>query len=449
MTESTSPVEPPGVRRRAVLNIIGWLLFLLVAGIAWYFLLSVLAPARVDLQGARGTVLGILTPPLLLTVFWWTGLRRVGRPLAPAMTAAAADSSASPVVPAEAPLPKRRFRIGACSVMTPQGNAAETAEQTKARATVFKPDKAIVLETGNLAHAGMVGALKLELAGYPASTRLRGARVTVMLTAILDDIYAKQMSFAEMIEGPETIYWIVPQALLAEDNSHMDIFAAAWRNSEWRDRSYHLHAVPSAPGAGYALLLRLQGGIDDSVIPYTLVVAADSLLDSNELALDELFSSAGPMGYIPAEGAAGFLLYNPARSPQDLWANGPSLAPVSVRLVSSDLSTGGSADALSLAMAAAILAAATPATDVKLVISDTDHRVEGQMAVIGALSRVAEHLDPLYDRLSPMEFAGSFGAATDIIHVALAMELADADGKIVCTVCDAGERVASMLVLPA
>jgi hypothetical protein len=432
--------------RRAVFSIIGWLLFLLAATVAWYFLLSIAAPARVDFDGERGTLLGTFIPPLLLTLICWTGLRRL---TAPAPAPAVAETSAAPPAPAEAPLPKARFRIGAWSVMTPQGDAAQTAELTKAREKAFKPDKAIVLENGNPAHAGMVPKLMLERAGYPANTRLRAPRVGTMLTGILDEIHARQISLQDMIEGPANVYWIVPRTLLTQDNAHANLFAAAWRRSAWRESAYLLHMVPSAPAAGYAIVSALQNGIDDSLIPYTLIVAADSLLDSNELELDEIFSATAPLGYIPSEGAAGFLLFHPEKSPQAMWADAPTLAPVATIELPAEQAAKAAANALSQAMASSLLAAAKPAADVKLVISDTDHRVQGSMDVIGALAQVMEHLDPLEDRRSPMEYAGSFGAATDIIHLALAMELAAADSLVVCTVCNAGGQVASVLVLPA
>ena len=437
------------VRRRTVFSIIGWLLFLLVAGIAWYSLLSVAVPARVDFNGERGTVLGTFIPPFLLTLICWTGWRRLAPSATFARTPAVANAEASSPVLAVAPLPKGRFRIGAWSVMTPQGDAAGTAERTKARETVFRPDKAIALENGNPAHAGMLATLKLERAGYPATTRVRAPRVAVMLTGILDDILSRQISIPETIEGPANVYWIVPRTLLVDEKFHIDIFEAAWRRSEWREHAYLLHIVPSTPAAGYAIVSQLQKGIDDSTLPYILVVAADSLLDSNELVLAEIFSIASPLGYIPAEGAAGFLLFNPAKSPQGMWANSATLAPVIMMQFPPEQAAKDAAKTLSQAMAASISAGATSSADVKLVISDTDHRVQGSMAVIGALAQVMNHLDPLEDRLCPMEYAGSFGAATDVIHLALAMEMATGDSQVVCVICNAHTQVASVLVLPA
>ncbi len=434
--------------RRLAFSIMGWLMFLLVSGIAWYFLLSIVAPARVDFDGERGTILGTFVPPLLLTLICWTGLRNLTQPAPVLAAAVTVPSPGRATSPEEAPLPRSRFRIGAWSVITPQGDAAETAELTKAREKAFRPDKAIMLENGNPAHAGMVAKLKLDRSGYPANTRLRAPRVTAMLTGVLDGIHSRQMSLPELIEGPANVYWIVPQALLAEDKSHAGIFAAAWRHSTWRDTAYLLHMVPSVPAAGYAIVSALQNGIDNSLIPYTLVVAADSQLNSKELDLAELFSTTAPLGYIPSEGAAGFLLFNPEKSSPDMWANAATLGPVKTMQLPAEQAAKGAANALSAMMASSILAGAMPVTDVKLVISDTDHRVQGTMAVIGALAQTMEHLDPLEDRLSPMEYAGSFGAATDVIHLALAMEMA-ADSEVVCAVCNAGSQIASVLVLPA
>lgn len=450
MTDITpSMAAPAAAPRRRVFSIMGWLMFLLVAGGAWYFLLSIVAPARVDLNDERGTILGIFVPPLLLTLICWTGLRNFTQPAPALASAESAPPAGQATSPEDAPLPKARFRIGAWSVVTPQGDAAETAELTKAREKAFRPDKAIMLENGHRAHAGMVAKLRLDRSGYPATTRLRAPRVAAMLTGVLDDIHSRQLGLAETIGGPANVYWIVPQALLAEDKSHAGIFEAAWRHSAWRDTPYLLHMVPSAPAAGYAILSVLQSGIDASVIPYTLVVAADSQLNSKELDLDELFSTTAPLGYIPSEGAGGFLLFNPETSPEALWVNAATLAPVKTVQLPSGQTAKGTANALSAAMASSVLAAATPVADVKLVISDTDHRVQGNMAVIAALTQTMEHLDPLENRLSPMEYAGSFGAATDVIHLALAMEMASSESQVVCTVCNAGSQVASVLVLPA
>ena len=427
----------------------GWLLLLLVAGIVWYFLLSIVAPARVDFDDKRGTIMGTFVPPLLLTLICWTGMRRLASPPPESRATAVAPAVDGPASLGESPLPTARFRIGAWSVVTPQGNATETAALTKAREKAFRPDKGILLENGNPAHAGTVAKLKLERLGFPANTRLRAPRVAAMLAGILNDIQAMQISLQEMIVGPANVYWIVPQALISEDKSHADVFAAAWRRSAWREMAYQLHIVPSAPAAAYTILSTLQSAIDDSLIPYTLVVAADSQLDSNELALDELFSTEAPLGFIPSEGGAGFMLLNPETSPQAMWANAATLGPVKTMQRTSEQAAKGGANALTQTMAASILAAATPATEVKLVISDTDHRVHGSIAVISALDQILEHLDPLEDRLSPMEYADSFGAATDVVHLALMMEMAASESQIVCTVCNTSSHVAAVLVLPA
>jgi hypothetical protein len=63
--------------------------------------------------------------------------------------------------------------------------------------------------------------------------------------------------------------------------------------------------------------------------------------------------------------------------------------------------------------------------------SVTPHRGEGVVRVTAAMMQVVAQLDALEQRLSPMEYIGTFGAATDLIHLALAMEVASAENHVV------------------
>jgi hypothetical protein len=81
------------------------------------------------------------------------------------------------------------------------------------------------------------------------------------------------------------------------------------------------------------------------------------------------------------------------------------------------------------------------------VVSDSDHRSRGIMEIIGAMTHVLGALDPLEQRISPMEYAGAFGAASDLVHLALAVELAG--DKSVLTIGTSGGQYASVVVIPA
>lgn len=437
MTETTfaATAAPPG-RKGSALKVVAWLLLLAMIVIAWFFLLRAVAPARVDFSRAGGAIAAVFTPPLLLILLCWTGVRRYAAP--PGMMAPALATGGVPGPSEPAFLPIARFRVGAWSALTPHGDVAKTLALSKARKAAFKPDKAIVLANGNPAHASMVSDLKLASAGYPASTRLRLPRIATMLTAILDDLNSQQVRLTRAIAGAVNVYWLVPEAIIVDGKLSPDIFAGAWERSAWRDDDYLLHIVPVGRAGAYTVLSVLQNGIDDSLIPYTVVIAADSLLDAEELApalaLEHIFSDSAMHGFIPSEGAAGFLLFNPVKSPQEMWMHAATLAPVKSLALEDGSSRMNNLEGLNSTIASSIHAAAKGNADVNFVISDADHRAEGVIQITKAMTQVVSHLDPLEQRLSPMEYTGSFGAATDVIHLALAMELASAESQVVCSI---------------
>lgn len=342
-------------------------------------------------------------------------------------------------------MPVARFRIGAWSALTPHGNVIETVAGTKARTKAFKPDKAIPLPSGYPAHAGIIDSLDLAAMGHIARTRLRAPRVMTMLCAILDELHAQQIALADSIPGPATVYWLAPPALMAGDGAPSPLFDGAWQRSAWRGEAYLLHMIPVADASTFAVLSGLQDGIDQSSIPYTIIIAADSLLDREELAsalaLGHVFSSTAPQGFIPAEGAGGILLFNPNKTSDELWANAAILGPV--KAAGRDIDHKGMSGILS----ATVTAAGKSADDIGMVVSDSDHRAQGSMAVIDAMSHVLAGLDPMEQRLSPMEYAGAFGAATDLVSLALAVELATGQSVLALSTCNG--QCAAVVVSPA
>lgn len=448
MADIRLPPVPPvsfasGSSRAPAFKIVVSLLAFAILGAAWIMLLASVAPARLDFSSA-GALLMVCAPPVLLALLGWTGVHFFSAPKPP--LSIPADAAASAPVATTAPaMPVARFRIGAWSALTPQGNVIETVEGTKARNTVFKPDKHILHPSGYPAHAAIIDTLALEALGHAAGTRLRTARVMTLLAAILDDLHAQQGALIHSIEGPIKVYWLLPDALMAADDAHGAIFAGAWKHSAWRDSAHVLHAVPGGEASLFTVLSGLQQGIDQSAIACTVIVGADSLLDPQQLeaalALGQVFSNSAPQGFIPSEGAGGVVLFNPVRTPEHLWAGAAVLGPISAM-------QGDATDALLRSvMSAALTASGKDAVDIANVVSDTDHRSQPNMVVVGAMMQVLARLDPLEQRISPMEYAGAFGAASDLVHLALAAELASE--KPALAVSFSGGQYASVVVMPA
>ena len=439
MTNAILPAAEPAKRsRRLALRIFVWIMVLVVFSACWFLLLAIFAPSS-NHFASIDTILVASTPAALLTVVCWTGMRRFSTPRAVRVMPSADLPAPAPV----APLPIARFRIGAWSVLTPHGNIIETVAATKARITVFKPDRALCHPSGYPAHAAIIADLKLEAAGYGATTRSRAARVATMLSAILDDLHAQQLTLTDACTGAANVYWMVPDSMVQLDNAHGDLFARSWQRSVWHETKYTLHLIPAAEASAYAVLAVLQNGIDQSAIAYTILIAADSLLDCEELApalaLGHVFSPTAPHGFIPSEGAGGLLLLHPDHTPDDLWSGAMLLGPVKT--------APHAPDGLLDAMSSALTASGQPAQAIGFLVSDSDHRTRGALEVIGAASKALAGLDPLEQRLSPMEYAGAFGAATDLIHLALAAELAS--DKATLALATGSGQYAATVVSPA
>ncbi|WP_139842446.1 hypothetical protein [Janthinobacterium sp. GW458P] len=446
MSDISLPQAPPvhRPRRRLVFRIVLWILVLAIVGIAWIVLLASVAPSRLDLSGG-GAILMLCAPPVLLAFLGWTGLQFLAAPKSvPSLPASMSGSVPSPEVAPALPVPLVRLRIGAWSALTPHGAVTETAEGSKARKQVFKPDKAILHPSGYPAHAGIVDPLDLAATGHAAGTRLRAPRVMAMLAAILDDLHAQQGSLVRREDGPVSVYWLAPDAI-SGDEAQGAVFARAWQQSAWRDIAYVLQAMRAGEAHLFSVLSSLQSGIGQPGVACTIIVGADSLLDPEELApalaLGQVFSNSAPQGYIPAEGAGGIVLWNPDRAPEQVWANAAILGPVSI------MQGAATHAAVRSVMSAAITASGMDAADIAHVVSDADHRPHASMAVVAAMQQVLAGLDPLEQRLSPMESAGSFGIAADLVHLALAVELASE--KPALALGTTGGQCAGVVVMPA
>ena len=436
--QPVAPVSSSGPK--LAVKIFLWVLALIVLGVAWFALLANVAPARLNFSSG-GAILMASAPPMLLMLLCWTGVQRFSAPHTKPQALQVPDAAALPSKP---PMSTARFRIGAWSALTPFGNVTETAQGTKSRTKVVKPDKSILLPSGYPAHAGIIDIVNLEAMGHAPGTRLRAPRVMAMLAAILDDLHAQQATLTQSTEGPANVYWLVPQALMTGGDTQNALFDYAWKHSAWRDDAYLLHTIPDGDANVFTVLSVLQNGIDQSPVPYTILIAADSLLDREELAralaLGQVFSHTAPLGFIPSEGAGGVVLFNPGSTSDDQWANAAIMGPV--KAAGRDTHYDG----LPGVMSAALTACGARAVDIGIVVSDSDHRSPGSVAAIGAMTQVLSELDPLEHRISPMEYAGAFGAASDLVHLALAVELAGE--KPVLALSTSGGRCASVVISP-
>ena len=440
-----TPSAPPlqRSRRRLAFRILLWLVALTIIGLAWIVLLASVAPSRLDFSGA-GAILMVCAPPGLLAVLGWTGLQFLSRPTSvPSLPDSASICAPAPEATTPA-VPLVRLRIGAWSALTPHGALVETVDGSQARKQVFKPDKSILHPSGYPAHAASIDRLLPAAPGNAAGTRLRAPRVTAMLIAVLDDLHAQQGQLTGSVDGPVSVYWLAPEALSSGGEAQAVLFALAWRQSAWRDTPHALQATAAAGSGLYGVLSAMQRETAQPAA-CTIIVGADSLLDPDELApalaLGQVFSSDAPQGFIPAEGAGGMLLWHPGLAPEQLWANAPVLGAVGLV---PGLATHATVHSV---MSAAILESGRDAAEIAHVVSDGDHRPQPGMAVVAAMLQLLPALDPLAQRLSPMESAGSFGIAADLVHLALAAELASEQPTLALSANDT--QCAAVLVMPA
>lgn len=128
-------------RARSVAGKLLWILALAVLTAAWFILLANVAPARIEFASVGSVVLAS-SPPALLALVAWTALRWTSAPQMEQPVAMTVQAQATTLAP---PKPAIRFRVGAWSALTPFGNVVATIEGAKARTSVFKPDKAMLL----------------------------------------------------------------------------------------------------------------------------------------------------------------------------------------------------------------------------------------------------------------------------------------------------------------
>lgn len=143
------------------------------------------------------------------------------------------------------------------------------------------------------------------------------------------------------------------------------------------------------------------------------------------MALQEIFSNTAPEGFVPGEGGAGLLLASLRGAKESNLVGMCSLGTVQQQCAADRGASGGKgSDTLPSAMAAAMAAEQTVAGEIGMVVSDTDHRLPRNMEVIQAMQQVLPEMDLLTQRLAPMALTGYMGVATDLVHLALAAEVA-------------------------
>jgi hypothetical protein len=345
-------------------------------------------------------------------------------------------------------------RIAAWSAVTPFGDAGATISRSQDQEKIFRLDNAIRNADGYPVHVAAVEELRLEDLGYPSETRSRPMRIAAMLVTVLNTLYDQQSALANSSTSPATVYCFIPATMPVDSETHL-YFATAWLHSSWRNIDYELHLLPSATENVYSVVNNLQTILDPNKMPYVLLLAADSLLDPGELMMplaeNLVFSGQTADGFIPAEGTAGLLLVDAAFTVRSHPGDLCSLGPVQQGLRTSDRAAKGKLDSSTLAtcITEAMAAANTTADRIGSVINDTDHRFSRTGEVIEALGKTLPDLDPLSQRINPMAFAGSFGAASDLIHLALGAAAAATSERATLVVSVTHVRKTAAVVIAA
>ena len=447
MAEIISPPPPvPGFKLRQVL---GWAAAFILLTAAWLLLLAVTQPIRPNFNGVAA-VLTTLAPPPLMTLLAWIFMRapQPSGLAANVLNDSAQAATGSPGAPIYSAL---RFRIAAHSALTPFGNAFETIEGTQGKKKVFQVDQTLRIPGGFPVHAAMVANMPLEQVGYPSGTRSMPARIAAMLAYLLNELHQQQDHIASVTDMPCVVWLLTPPLLEYADTQKA--FIAAWSNSPWREMQYELHLLPGEPGAGYALIEALQRDIEQSRAPLALLLAADSMLERERLTplieLEQVFSDAAANGFIPGEGGAGLLLLHPEHSPVHMLHDACRLGPA-VRIAGAPQKNRRDAELASLptALSAAMVAQGADASSIGAVVSAADHRVAGMVAATAAMTRHVPELNPLDDRISPMQYCGWFGSATDLVHLALGAELATLQTMTVAVLSSSADKADALLILP-
>jgi hypothetical protein len=412
-----------------------WFAAFLLLTILWIVLLPLLSLdglfqhfGNIGMTGSQSIAAITLAPPLVLSILSWVGVQVLAAPAAPAITPS--DAAPAQAVPVAAATPlAEMLRVAAWSVVTPFGDASATTASSQEKEKVFRPDSIIRNAEGHPVHTGVVEGLPLEILDYPAETRSRAMRMSAMLVTVLNALYHQQLDLARSTVAPVPVYWLVPEALPLDNETRLG-FSIAWGLSSWRNVEYDLHMLPAATESAYGAVNALQQHMSASKMPYVLLLAADSLVNPDELlaplALDQVFSNKVPDGFVPAEGAAGLLLVDAAYATASDLVGLCTLGTVHRGQRTEDRGAKGKVDSSTLVacITEAMAAAQTTADKIGMVISDTDHRMPRSQEVIHAMEKTLPELDPLSQRIAPMALTGSFGAASDLIHMALAAEMA-------------------------
>ena len=405
------------------------------------------------MTGTQSVVTMTLVPSTILTLIGWIGLRIFISSAAPSPTATdAADTQSSPLLKTTLATSLNGVScIGAWGLVTPFGDASSTVASSRKQERVFRPDKIIRNEDGHPVHAAVVEELPLEMLNYPVETRSRAMRVSAMLMTVLNMLYDQQMELTRYATAPMTVHWLVPEALPLDNETRLG-FSIAWGLSSWRNVEYDLHLLSAATESAYGAVNALQH-MSASKMPYVLLLAADSLVNPDDLlaplALDQVFSNRVPDGFVPAEGAAGLLLVDAAYATASDLVGLCTLGTVHREQRTEDRGAKGKVDSSTLVacITKAMAAAQTTADKIGMVISDTDHRMPRSQEVIHAMEKTLPELDPLSQRIAPMALTGSFGAASDLIHMALAAEMAASTEQATLVVSVANPRHTAAVVI--
>lgn len=406
------------------------------------------------MTGTQSVTAMTLLPPMVLTFIAWLGLRIIVPSPASSAVDTASMKSTSMVMPAVVPSQANMLRIAAWGAVTPFGDAGTTISGSRDQEKIFRLDNAIRNADGHPVHAAAVEELRLEDLGYPGDTRSRPMRVAAMLVTVLNTLYDQQSELANSSTSPATVYCFIPATMRVDSETRL-YFATAWLHSSWKNIDHDLHLLPSATENVYSVVNNLQTMLDPNKMSYILLLAADSLLDPGELMMplaeNLVFSGQTADGFIPAEGAAGLLLVDAAFATRSHLGDLCSLGPVQQGLRVSDRTAKGKIDSstLTTCITEAMAAVNTTADRIGNVINDTDHRFSRAGEVIETLGKTLPDLDPLSQRINPMAFAGSFGAASDLIHLVLGADAAAASEQAALVVSVTHVRKTAAVVIGA
>lgn len=433
-----------------------WLAAFLLLTVVWILLVRLLPLdglfhylGNIGMTGTQSIMTITLLPPLVTSLLSWIGVKALTLPAVTPNTTLVQPPLQAIVAP-----PTAMLRIAAWSALTPFGDVGATMAGGQEQEKIFRPDSAIRNTEGHPVHAATIDELPLELLNYPLETRSRAMRVSAMLVTVLNALFEQQDGLAQSTTPPAPIYWLVPEALPLDNETRL-CFSMAWTHSYWCDVSYDLHLLSAVTESAYGTVNALQKHMSRSKLPYVLLLAADSLVNPDELesllALGHVFSNEAMDGFVPAEGAAGLILVDASFAVDSQLSRLCTLGPAQRELRTSDRNLKGKVNAgtLTTCIDDAITAAKATIDNIGSVISDTDHRFPRNAEVTQAMEKTLPGLDPLSDRITPMAFAGYFGAASDLIHMALAAEMATEteQAALVVSVADA-RQTAAMMILP-